>query len=385
MKTCLFVNNSPQPGRAYLAKLGGGGKSLLSLLKALPEHGWRAHVVVPGEGQFTDILQKLGVNHCIYPFTPMDLHHPVKSYAMFRWWSNLLQRIQPEIIHANGFELSRSFAPSAYLANIPFITHVRFPVEPSGIRWVLKRLPKPEVFIFNSHAMKDKLWNTIHGQAPASRAYTVHNAVDLSSFKPSPRPAAPPYKIGIVANFAEFKRHEDFLYMAQYMLRYRLDLQFQIVGDDTEGKNRRNDLVQLAEQLGIRDRVQFFGHRSDIPEVMQALHVLVVPSKFEPFGRVVIEAMACGRPVVGSNEGGIPEIIQHGETGYLVEAGHPNKLADATLGIIADKALWLRMSSNGVERALDKFSLSAHVASILKIYEELIEVYLAKSSRGLFL
>ena len=65
--TCLFINNSPQPGRKTLAKLGGGGKSLLTLLSELPKHGWEIHVVVPGEGQFTDELIKMGI-----PFFPSD-------------------------------------------------------------------------------------------------------------------------------------------------------------------------------------------------------------------------------------------------------------------------------------------------------------------------
>lgn len=71
-RTCLYINNSPQPGRKHLAKMGEGGKSLLSSLSLLPIYGWNAHVVVPGEGQFTDQLVNMGIGHTIYPFRPIE-------------------------------------------------------------------------------------------------------------------------------------------------------------------------------------------------------------------------------------------------------------------------------------------------------------------------
>ena len=153
--------------------------------------------------------------------------------------------------------------------------------------------------------MMDSLWPFISRLAPNSRPYVVHNAVDLESFTPTPWPEGPPYRVGIIANFAPFKRHEDFLRMAAEMVKTRNDLEFWIVGDDTEGAGRKALLEELTAELGITNYVRFLGHRPDIPEIIRQLHLLIVPSQFEPFGRVVIEAMACGRPVVASRDGGI--------------------------------------------------------------------------------
>jgi glycosyltransferase involved in cell wall biosynthesis len=370
--TCLFINNSPQPGRKHLAKLGGGGKSLLALLAQIPEQGWHAHVVVPGEGQFTDALIDMGIPHTIFPFRPLDWRRPLEAARTTLAWRRIMQDVNPSLIHANGFDLSRSFAMAAGSLGIPYITHVRFPFEPEGARWVLRRLPKPAAFIFNSRAMQDRLWPDVVKYAPQSLPYTVHNAVDMDSFTYAPWPEEPPCRIGIIANFAPFKRHEDFLRMAAEMVRSRQDLEFWIVGDDTEGSGRRKVLEQLAGELGITRYARFLGHRSDIPDIIRQLHLLVVPSQFEPFGRVVIEAMACGRPVIGSRDGGIPEIIDDGKTGSLVEVGDYAGFSRAALDLINNKEQWENMSKNSIEAVQRRFSIQAHTKIILDIYGELL-------------
>jgi glycosyltransferase involved in cell wall biosynthesis len=370
--TCLFINNSPQPGRKDLAKLGGGGKSLLGLLSQLPAAGWDAHVVVPGEGQFTDALVEMQIPHTIYPFTPLELRRPWASAKGTTTWHRLIRQVNPTLIHANGFDLSRSFALAARMAGVPYITHVRFPVEPDGARWTLRGLPKPAAFIFNSHAMEKALWPAFSALAPKSRPYVVHNAVDLESFSVAPWPEAPVCRIGMVANFAPFKRHEDFLRMAADMLKVRQDLEFWIVGEDTQGTGRQAALESLAQNLGVASYVRFLGHRADIPSIMQQLHLLVVPSQFEPFGRVIIEAMACGRPVIGSNDGGIPEIIEHGKTGYLVEVRDHQGFAEAALGLLAQRGKWQDMSHAAVSAVRERFSLDAHVARVTAIYRDVI-------------
>jgi glycosyltransferase involved in cell wall biosynthesis len=372
MKNCLFINNSPQPGRKHLAKLGGGGKSLLALLAQIPEQGWHAHVVVPGEGQFTDALVDMGIPHTIFPFRPLDWRRPLEAAQTTLAWRRIMRKVNPSLIHANGFDLSRSFAMAAGSLGIPYITHVRFPVEPEGARWVLRGLPKPAAFIFNSQAMQDRLWPDVVKYAPQSLPYTVHNAVDMDSFTFAPWPEEPPYRIGIIANFAPFKRHEDFLRMAAEMVRSRQDLEFWIVGDDTEGSGRRMVLEQLAGELDITSYIRFLGHRSDIPDIIRQLHLLVVPSQFEPFGRVVIEAMACGRPVIGSRDGGIPEIIDDGKTGSLVEVGDYVGFSRAAIDLINNKELRENMSKNSVEAVQRSFSIQAHTKIILDIYGELL-------------
>jgi len=372
LPTCLFVNNSPQPGRGQLAKLGGGGMSLLGLLSALPSMGWRAHVMVPGEGQFTDAVRELGIPLEVYPFEPVSVSQPAQSLKGTLHWYKMLRWVRPQVIHANGFDLSRSFAVAAGLAKVPYITHVRFPMEESGARWALRGLPRPAAFVFNSQAMHDQLWPFLSRLAPKTRAYTVHNAVDLDAFPPAPWPESETLRVGLVANFAPIKRHEDFLRMAAEMLQTRTDLEFWIVGDDTEGTDRRSELERFAGELGIMPHVRFMGHRPDIPSIMRQLHLLVVPSQFESFGRVVIEAMACGRPVIASRVGGIPEIIEDGKSGFLLPVGDASGFARAALSLLSDRRNWETISEHAVTVARTRFSLAAHVENITTIYNQIL-------------
>ena len=161
-----------------------------------------------------------------------------------------MRRVSPSIIHANGFDLSRSFALAARVHSIPYLTHVRFPLESAGMRWVLRGLPKPAAFIFNSHAMKRALWKEISRCAPRSSAYVIHNAVDLSTFTPAPWPGGPPYRVGIVANFAGFKRHEDFLRMGAEMLRTRQDLEVPYCWGRHRGRWTTGSLGAARYRLG---------------------------------------------------------------------------------------------------------------------------------------
>ena len=99
-------------------------------------------MIVPGEGQFTDELAKLNIPHTIYPFKQIGWQQPLASLSTTLRWHKLFRDIRPTLIHANGFELSRSFAVAAAISGIPYITHVRFPVEPDGARWTLRGLPE---------------------------------------------------------------------------------------------------------------------------------------------------------------------------------------------------------------------------------------------------
>jgi len=367
---CLIINNTPLPDPKKKDKIGGGAKSILGIASLLPSMGWEPHLVVPAEGQLTTLLSDLDIPYTIFPFRPLSISHPASSISSTLRWMKLMKKIRPTIIHANAFELSRSFSLAAGLLKLPFLSHVRFTVEPQLAGWTLRNLPRPNAFIFNSMAMKDRIWPSLNVLCKDSRAYVIHNAVDLEEFKPTPRPKGSQLIIGMVANMAPFKRHEDFLMMAAEMLNTRQDLEFWIVGDDIGGTNRRQMLENLSEELGLATHVKFMGHRLDIPNILKKLHLLVVPSQFEPFGRVIIEAMACGRPVIGSREGGIPEIIDDGINGVLVKTGDYHAFAKAALQVLDSKANWERMAKAAEETAKKKFSLEPHVRKLVEVYQK---------------
>jgi glycosyltransferase involved in cell wall biosynthesis len=128
----------------------------------------------------------------------------------------------------------------------------------------------------------------------------------------------------------------------------------------------------LSAKLGVANRFVFLGKRDDVPEIMNACDLIVVPSRAEPFGKVVIEAMACGKCVIASAVGGIPEIIQDGWNGRLVPPGNLEALQSAMLEVLRDNNMRTFLSRNGCRTAKEKFSINTLVEKTQDLYTSLL-------------
>jgi len=130
------------------------------------------------------------------------------------------------------------------------------------------------------------------------------------------------------------------------------------------------ELRARALEMGASDRVKFLGWRDDIPEIMQILDVFALPSLNEGMGRVLVEAMAAGKPVVASRVGGVPDLIKHGENGFLVGPGDENGLSVAILKLLADKSMRNQMGEKGRIMARE-FSVENMIEKIDVLYDSL--------------
>jgi glycosyltransferase involved in cell wall biosynthesis len=132
-------------------------------------------------------------------------------------------------------------------------------------------------------------------------------------------------------------------------------------------------LRDLASEAGVADRVHVLGPRKDVSALMHAIDVFAMPSIWEGFGLVLLEAMAAGRPIVASRVATIPEVVVDGETGLLVPAGDSVALADALARLAHDPALARRLGEAGRERLRQHFSIEKMVGDTELLYRELIE------------
>jgi glycosyltransferase involved in cell wall biosynthesis len=161
-------------------------------------------------------------------------------------------------------------------------------------------------------------------------------------------------RIGMISRMNHaVKQHDMFLRVAARLAPRVPQARFVLIGDGP----LRPALEALALELGLRDRVLFLGDRRDIPAVLAALDVTVLPSASESLSNVIMEAMAAGIPVVASNVGGNPELVEHGTTGFLFPPGDEEQFAAALETLLAQAELRRQFGSAARERALAEYTI----------------------------
>jgi N-acetyl-alpha-D-glucosaminyl L-malate synthase BshA len=175
--------------------------------------------------------------------------------------------------------------------------------------------------------------------------------------------ARPDEKILIhISNFRPVKRVSDVVDIFAKVAK-RIPSRLLFVGEGPE----LSKIIAKVKELGLADKVSFCGKQDDVAQVISMADVMLLPSEKESFGLVALEAMACGVPTVGSNAGGIPELITHGESGFLADIGDTETMAKYTIQLLEDKELYERMVVACLHRARHTFCNDL----IRKQYEEI--------------
>jgi glycosyltransferase involved in cell wall biosynthesis len=216
----------------------------------------------------------------------------------------------------------------------------------------------------------------------------VHGPVDLERFDPveidsthaRTRLGLEPstFVLAVIAQITPWKGQDDAIRILELLGRKKPDLRLLLVGSPkfVSGAARYDNrayaqaLERLTESLGLRDDVMFLGERNDIPEVLRAVDLLLVPSWEEPFGLAIIEAMAMEVPAVATNVGGPSEILRGGEDGLLLPPRAPEAWAAAIEDLIDRPELRAMMGRRARQRALERFGIKAHVRGVLAAYDE---------------
>jgi len=291
-------------------------------------------VFLPAQGAMAAELRKRDVLYSIVP------HEPLKDRLSFLIrilrYTLAVRKANPHLIHANDLFCHKFAAIAGKVLRIPVICHMRFSVDPTAVSYHLK--PKPKAVVFNSEFTRRSFLDANPGFDSSVRMEVIYNGFDPAQyFRPETRHEAraswnvrDEKVIGILGNFAKVKGHEIFLEAARQLVARRDDLRFVIIGKDIlENGRRKNELQELASSLGIHDSVHFAGFATDPGWALAGLDVLVVPSHFEPFGRVAVEGLLAGLPVVASRTGGLVEILEGVPDGYLIPPDNVQLLADA--------------------------------------------------------
>jgi glycosyltransferase involved in cell wall biosynthesis len=223
------------------------------------------------------------------------------------------------------------------------------------------------------------------GEGPHVR--TIPDGIDLERFNPSVSGerirrdlgvSDRERLIGFVARLDPWKGADVFVRAAAEVARVSSDTRFLVCGGELPGyEPYAAGLRRLAKELGVEDRLVFTGWRyrlHDIPEVMAAIDVLVHSSiRPEPFGLVLVEAMATATPVVAADDGGVREVVEPGLTALLARPGDHLGVASAVLELLGDSSRASAMGQAGRERAEALFDVGAYVRRVEAVYEGLLK------------
>lgn len=174
--------------------------------------------------------------------------------------------------------------------------------------------------------------------------------------------------VGSVGRLVEVKNYPSFIRAFALVVQKHPQAKLIIAGDGP----MRAELNSLVDELQLRENVNLLGRREDVPGVMNAFDVFVLPSFREGLSNTILEAMASGLPAVVTNVGGSPEIVVDGETGYLFEVSNTKQLADYLCQLFEDKALLVKMSKQARHHVVDNYSLQGMVDNYQNTYQELM-------------
>ena len=171
-----------------------------------------------------------------------------------------------------------------------------------------------------------------------------------------------------ISNFRPVKRVEDVILIFQ-QVRKKIPSKLLLVGDGPD----RSNCEQLVRQLNLVDDVKFLGKQAEIVPLLSASDLFLIPSQSESFGLSALEAMACGLPVISSSVGGLPELVVHGETGYIAEIGDIERMAKYATDLLANETRYRYFAEASRRRAVEYF----HIEKIVDQYESYYKKVLA--------
>lgn len=361
--------------------IGGLENGVVNLINHMPEERYR-HAIVCLQG-YTDFRKRLQrENVAIHDMAKRDGHDPGVYWRLFR----IFRQLRPAIVHTRNLSAMEVQAVAA-LAGVPGRVHGEHGRDTYDLHGrnrkynLLRRLVRP--FIGHYIAVSKDLQNWLMSAVgvKSGNISQIYNGVDSIRFRPAQTPRAqlgPPgffdehnIVIGSVGRMAAVKDYPNlvqaFLKLLHQDPTLRDRLRLLIVG---EGE-ARDTCLRVMNQHGVGQLAWLPGERSDIPELMAAMDIFVLPSLGEGISNTILEAMATGLPVIATRVGGNPELVQEGVTGRLVPPADPDELAQALLEYVLDAD---RRHAHGraAREIIDRqFSIPAMVQDYLSVYDRM--------------
>jgi glycosyltransferase involved in cell wall biosynthesis len=382
MKTVLFVSHS--------SELNGAERMLLDVLRGLERGKFRSLLMLPRTGPLQRKAEETGIATRVLPMK-WSLTERSKTWKqpLTRAWNfssviriaRLIRNEAVDLVVSNtsaiwtgAFAARRAGVPHVWFVHeildgkYPLLSHIL------GRKALVRRMDKLAVrIIANSRASARSFEGT-------GKAVVIGNGIDTRR-RPAPDLAALRVSLGLEEGVAALgvigkiypgKGQKEAVLALDLLKRRRPDVRLLVVG---EVKDRRYaaEVRETVRRLGLEKNVIFSGFREDLSGILALLKVLILASTVDSLGRVGLEAMAAGTPVVAVAAGGLPEVVIDGQTGVLVESADPARIAEGAARVLDDPELARAVAEGGRKFVVENYSLEGQVRKIERVLEDCLE------------
>ncbi|KAF0142055.1 MAG: glycosyl transferase group 1 [Stygiobacter sp.] len=362
---------------------GGSGVVATELGLALAKLGHQVHFIsyaIPRRlNRFVENIFFHEVEMSTYPL----FEHSLYGLSLT---SKMLEVIEYEKLDLMHVHYAIPHAVSAYMArkvlektnkSIKFITTLHgtditlVGLEPSFMPLVKFSIEESDGVTAVSRFLKEKTLTNYNIQKEIE---VIYNFIDLDIYKPQPSDVfrqhiAPNGEKVLVhtSNFRPVKRVPDTIRILE-KVKKEIPAKLVLVGDGPD----RSECERLARELDIHKDVIFLGKQDALAEILNAADIFLMPSQSESFGLSALEAMACGKPVISSSVGGLPELVIHNETGYIAEIGDVERMSKYAVDLLTNEKKYNIFAKNSLDRAVNHFDKALVLPKYIEYYEKVL-------------
>ncbi|NJL10430.1 MAG: glycosyltransferase family 4 protein [Calothrix sp. SM1_7_51] len=362
-------------------EISGGNIVCLHLIDEALSRGWEVIVNSPTDGTFCEMLRQRGVG----------IYH-LNTNRSFRWdtaWkmAEIIKRKQIDLVHVHApFAGSTLACLAGKIANVPVIVHAHsqdplsknlvIKVYQKIMRWWTSKVCCNAVISVSQQVKQEMIAQGFD----ARKSHVIYNGTPLKHYEIEPNSIRHnlniPDDVFVVIHIGRLcqgKGQHILLQAASILRQSDKKIIYLIIGEDLEKNGAYlQHLKDMAAELKVNDIVKFLGQRLDVPQILAAADLLVLPSLSEGLPLVILEAMAVGKPVVATSVGGIAEIVIHQETGLLIPVEDALALAEAILWMVKNPFDARIMGNKALEMVKVSFSVEKMQQEVFDIYENVL-------------
>ncbi|MGD9853651.1 MAG: glycosyltransferase family 4 protein [Planctomycetaceae bacterium] len=354
--------------------INGGERSLLAALDHRSDDV-QVTVLAPKQGRLADALAARGVVH-----VPFDVHDAsgrrLPAAEVLDALLPVIERHAPEIVHANSLSLGRITGVLSHRISVPCTAHLRDIVRLS--HKAAEDLNGNARLITVSHATRD--YHVAQG-LDAGRVTVLHNGIDCEQWRPRSRRGglrgeldlpADALVAAAVGQIGIRKGLDVLVDMAILEAESLPRVHYAVIGERYSGKAEsiafEQSLHDRLEEVGIADRFHWLGYREDVGRLLGEADLLIHSARQEPFGRVLLEAAACGLPIIATRVGGTAEMLNDGQSALFVEPDDAGALAQAVHHLISNPEERRRLGDAARRRMVERFDIREQAAALFALW-----------------